>query len=67
LTVLAEIAGTDHAQAVQLAMEYAPDPPFHAGRPDIAPAHVLAGAMERYERVRSVRDAAVARAAGRLA
>jgi len=67
LTVLAEIAGIDHAQAVQLAMEYAPDPPFHAGRPDIAPAHVLAGAMERYERVRSVRDAAVARAAERLA
>ena len=67
LTVLAEIAGIDHAQAVQLAMEYAPDPPFHAGRPDLAPAHVLAGAMERYERVRSVRDAAVARAAERLA
>jgi cyclohexyl-isocyanide hydratase len=67
LTVLAEIAGVDHAQAVQLAMEYAPDPPFQAGRPDIAPPHVLAGAMERYERVRSVRDAAVARAAERLA
>lgn len=67
LTVMAEIAGADHAQAVQLAMEYAPDPPFAAGRPEIAPAHILAGAMTRYERVRQAREAAVARAAERLA
>ena len=67
LAVMAEIAGADHAQAVQLAMEYAPDPPFAAGRPEIAPAHILAGAMTRYERVRPAREAAIARAAGRLA
>ena len=67
LTVMAEIAGADHAQAVQLAMEYAPDPPFRAGRPEHAPKHVLDGAMQRYERVRALRDAAIARAAERLA
>jgi transcriptional regulator GlxA family with amidase domain len=67
LTIMAEIAGADHAQAVQLAMEYAPEPPFAAGRPETAPAHVVAGAMTRYEGVRPAREAAVERAAGRLA
>lgn len=42
-TVLAEIAGDDFAQTVQLALEYAPAPPFDAGRPETAPAHVLEG------------------------
>ena len=36
LAVSAEIAGEEHAQAVQLAMEYAPEPPFDAGRPESA-------------------------------
>jgi transcriptional regulator GlxA family with amidase domain len=67
LTVMAEIAGADHAQAVQLAMEYAPDPPYRAGRPETAPAHILAETMQRYERVRPARESAVARAAERLA
>lgn len=42
LTVLAEIGGDDLAQALQLGLEYAPAPPFNAGSPDTAPAHVLA-------------------------
>ena len=66
LTVLAEIAGAEFAQSVQLRIEYAPDPPFHAGRPELAPAQVLATAQERYEEVRSARDAAVQRAAARM-
>mgnify|MGYP000662085257 CR=1 FL=1 len=41
LTIVAEIAGADTAQAIQLAVEYAPDPPFHAGRPETAPPAVL--------------------------
>lgn len=48
LTVLAEIAGEEMAQTVQLALEYAPDPPFNSGRPELAPANVLA----RYEPIR---------------
>src|SRR2546430_3272381 len=31
LTVMAEIAGQDLAEAVQLAIEYSPDPPFDCG------------------------------------
>lgn len=66
LTVMAEIAGDDYAQSVQLSIEYAPAPPFNSGRPELAPAHILASTQQRYERVRSARDAAVERAAARL-
>jgi cyclohexyl-isocyanide hydratase len=36
LTVVAEIAGTDFAQALQLGLEYAPAPPFNSGSPELA-------------------------------
>jgi cyclohexyl-isocyanide hydratase len=67
LAVMTEIAGADYAQSVQLSMEYAPAPPFDSGRPELAPPHILADTRQRYERVRAVRDAAVERAAARLA
>ena len=66
LTVLAEVAGDEFAQSIQLGIEYAPAPPFNSGRPDLAPAHILANTQQRYESVRSARDAAVKRAAARL-
>ncbi len=53
-TVLAEVAGDDFAQTVQLGLEYAPAPPFDAGRPETAPAHVL----ERFESMRRIQMAA---------
>ena len=67
LSVMAEIAGDEYAQSVQLGIEYAPAPPFNSGRPELAPPHVLANTRQRYERVRPARDAAVERAAARLA
>jgi hypothetical protein len=42
LVVAAELAGDVAAQAIQLGIEYAPAPPFDAGRPETAPAAVLA-------------------------
>jgi cyclohexyl-isocyanide hydratase len=66
LTVLAEVAGDEFAQSVQLGIEYAPAPPFNSGRPELAPPHILASTQQRYERVRGARDAAVQRAAARL-
>ncbi len=42
LTVLAEIAGEEIAQTIQLGLEYAPAPPFDAGRPELAPPNVRA-------------------------
>jgi transcriptional regulator GlxA family with amidase domain len=41
-TVLAEIAGEDVAQMIQLGLEYAPQPPFDAGRPELARPEILA-------------------------
>ena len=41
LTVVAEIAGAEVAQGIQLMTEYAPAPPFAAGSPETAPAAVL--------------------------
>jgi cyclohexyl-isocyanide hydratase len=67
LTVLAEVAGDEFAQSVQLGIEYAPAPPFNSGSPELAPAKVLAGAQQRLERLGRARDTAVKRAAARLA
>ncbi|WP_229955209.1 DJ-1/PfpI family protein [Parasphingorhabdus litoris] len=36
LTVIAEIAGQQFAEAVQLGLEYDPDPPFNSGNPAVA-------------------------------
>ncbi|WP_112470442.1 DJ-1/PfpI family protein [Streptomyces triticisoli] len=41
LTLLGRIAGDEHAQAVQLLTEYDPQPPYDAGSPDKAPAHLV--------------------------
>jgi len=41
LAVVAEIAGAEVAQGIQLMIEYAPAPPFDAGSPETAPAAVL--------------------------
>jgi putative intracellular protease/amidase len=65
-TVLAEIAGDDFAQAVQLGLEYAPAPPFNAGRPETAPPQVLAAYNRRVGPVAASRLAAAEEAARRL-
>lgn len=41
LALAARIAGDDYAQAIQLALEYDPKPPFDAGSPAKAPAHLV--------------------------
>jgi cyclohexyl-isocyanide hydratase len=41
LTLIAELAGSEAAQSIQLGLEYSPEPPFRAGRPDTAPLHVV--------------------------
>ncbi|HEY8005099.1 MAG TPA: DJ-1/PfpI family protein [Phenylobacterium sp.] len=65
-TVLAEIAGEEFAQTVQLGLEYAPAPPFDAGRPELAPAKVLAAYNRRLGPVIMARRAAAEEAARRL-
>lgn len=41
LTLLGRIAGDEHARAVQLLVEYDPQPPYDAGSPQKAPAHLV--------------------------
>jgi len=45
--MLEELAGRDYAEGVQLGLEYAPDPPFHSGRPELARPEILARVKER--------------------
>jgi transcriptional regulator GlxA family with amidase domain len=66
LEVMAEVAGRDYAEVVQLAIEYAPAPPFDCGRPELAREPVLRAAQLRLDAMRTERDAAVRRAAARL-
>jgi cyclohexyl-isocyanide hydratase len=53
LRVVAEIAGEPVAQAIQLGLEYDPDPPFAAGHPDRASAAVKAMVSPRYATARA--------------
>jgi cyclohexyl-isocyanide hydratase len=63
---VAEIAGRDVAEAVQLAIEYAPDPPFDSGRPELARAEVVAAVRRRFETVWPERLAVAQRASAAL-
>jgi transcriptional regulator GlxA family with amidase domain len=47
LTLAARIAGDDVARAIQLGIEYDPQPPFDAGAPAKAPEHVVAFLRDR--------------------
>lgn len=67
LAVMAEVAGVPYAQAVQLGIEYAPEPPFDCGRPERADADVLARVRQRLEAMGAERRTAVQRAAAALA
>lgn len=44
LTVAARLCGTEAAQAIQLWIQYASEPPFDIGPPETAPAHLVAAA-----------------------
>jgi cyclohexyl-isocyanide hydratase len=66
LTLASELVGEDTAQAVQLQLEYAPAPPFNAGRPDTAPVAVVAEAREHSAALLAQRKAIVDRVAAKL-
>ena len=66
LTLVAELAGREIAEAIQLNLEYAPAPPFNAGTPKTAPAEVVALSRQRGAKIRTERERLVAEAARRL-
>jgi cyclohexyl-isocyanide hydratase len=47
LTVVAEIAGQQVAESIQLSLEYDPHPPFDSGHPDVADPDTLAALLDR--------------------
>jgi cyclohexyl-isocyanide hydratase len=59
LAVVAELAGQAQAEAIQLALEYAPQPPFRAGTPEEAPAPVLATVRKLMAPTRAAREAII--------
>lgn len=67
LTLLAELAGDEVAQSVQLGLEYDPQPPFQSGSPDKAGAERTARVRAQMEKMIARRQEANARAAARVA
>ena len=61
LQVVADIAGDEVAQSIQLGLEYDPDPPFASGHPDRASAPVRSMVSPRYEKARANFRAELAR------
>ncbi len=46
LSMVGHLAGETAGQVAELVMEYAPQPPFGVGRPELAPPNVLAMASQ---------------------
>jgi cyclohexyl-isocyanide hydratase len=67
LTLVAEIAGPEVAQAIQLQIEYAPAPPFDAGLPETAAPAILARVREQNAATSQQRREAIEAAAAGLA
>jgi cyclohexyl-isocyanide hydratase len=66
LALMARIAGDDAAQAVQLALEYDPAPPFAAGSPAKAGPDLVARYAARADRLAPTRKTELVDAARRL-
>jgi putative intracellular protease/amidase len=53
LALAGRIAGDEVAQAIQLGIEYDPQPPYDAGSPDKAPAEIVAALRSRSRFIRT--------------
>jgi cyclohexyl-isocyanide hydratase len=66
LRLAAELRGDAAAQAIQLHMVYAPEPPFSSGTPETAPAAILSEARRAVAGITAQREATARRIAARL-
>ncbi len=66
LRLAAELRGDEAAQAIQLHMVYAPEPPFDSGTPETAPAAILEQARQSVQRITAQREETARRVAARL-
>jgi cyclohexyl-isocyanide hydratase len=56
LHLAAELRGEETAQAIQLNMVYAPEPPFHSGTPETAPPAILQQARQSLRAITARRE-----------
>lgn len=66
LRLAAELRGAAIAQAIQLHMAYAPEPPFDSGTPETAPAAILDEARRSAHRLTAQRESTARRIAAKL-
>ena len=59
LTIVADLAGEDVAKMIQLAIEYAPAPPFNSGRPETASLETVAAVKQLFSAFAAQRRAAI--------
>jgi cyclohexyl-isocyanide hydratase len=66
LRLAAELRGEETAQAIQLHMAYAPEPPFNSGRPETAPVEVLEQVRRSVRAITAQREQTARRFATKL-
>ena len=66
LRLAAELRGDETAQAIQLQMAYAPEPPFNSGTPETAPVAVLEQAQRSVQAITVQREQTARRFATKL-
>ena len=66
LCLAAELRGDEAAQAIQLHMVYAPEPPFDSGTPETAPAAILEQARRSVRTITAQREQTARRVAAKL-
>jgi len=59
LTIVADLVSPIAAQAIQLSIEYAPEPPFDSGRPERASPEVVSAVQARFAAFAQERRAAI--------
>ncbi len=64
LTIAAELAGEDVAKMIQLAIEYAPAPPFNSGRPETAEEKTVAAVKNLFAGFAAQRREAIEKMTG---
>jgi transcriptional regulator GlxA family with amidase domain len=64
LSIVADIAGEKVAKMIQLAIEYAPAPPFNSGRPETAEPETVAAVKQMFSAFAAQRREAIAQVTG---
>ena len=66
LAVAAALRGDEVAQAIQLHLQYAPEPPFNSGTPETAPVEIHEKARHAVRAITEQRESTARRVASRL-